>query len=278
MNRTSSRPGSSSEPFPRERQNIVDALSVGVKRHMVHALLELDVTHPRRLIREHTAATGESLSFTAFMVHCLGVAVVDNKRLHAYRDWRGRLVLFDDVDTATLIESERDGVAIPHVIRATNKKSLREIHEEIRNVQSMPGKSEQRSGWLMRVSPFIPGSARRGFFGMLKRAPALMKRTSGTTLVSAVGMFGTGAGFAIGIVPLHTTALLLGGISGKPAVIDGRVEAREILGATLSVDHDIVDGAPAARFVRRFRELVESAHGLEELTAALRAPHRADSG
>jgi pyruvate/2-oxoglutarate dehydrogenase complex dihydrolipoamide acyltransferase (E2) component len=30
----------------------------------------------------------------------------------------------------------------------------------------------------------------------------------------------------------------------------------------VSVDHDIVDGAPAARFVRRLRALVEAGDGL----------------
>ncbi|WP_205625975.1 2-oxo acid dehydrogenase subunit E2 [Halorubrum tropicale] len=31
----------------------------------------------------------------------------------------------------------------------------------------------------------------------------------------------------------------------------------------MTFDHDVVDGAPAARFVQRLRELVESAHGVE---------------
>ncbi len=34
---------------------------------------------------------------------------------------------------------------------------------------------------------------------------------------------------------------------------------------TLSFDHDIVDGAPAARFARRLKELIESGYGLGDL-------------
>jgi pyruvate/2-oxoglutarate dehydrogenase complex dihydrolipoamide acyltransferase (E2) component len=37
------------------------------------------------------------------------------------------------------------------------------------------------------------------------------------------------------------------------------VAIRPCLNQTLSFDHDIVDGAPAARFARTFTELVESA-------------------
>ena len=56
--------------------------------------------------------------------------------------------------------------------------------------------------------------------------------------------------------------LTLGGISERPVATDGRVEPREILCMTISLDHDTVDGAPAARFVSRLTELIESGHGL----------------
>jgi hypothetical protein len=43
-------------PFPRARHDIVDALEVGVRRHMVHALLELDVTLAHDLVDGAPAA------------------------------------------------------------------------------------------------------------------------------------------------------------------------------------------------------------------------------
>lgn len=252
-------PGESFEvrPFPRGRGEIVDALEVGVRRHMVHALLELDVTHPRRLLREHAARTGERLSFTAFIVASLARAIDQDRRLHACRDWRGRLVLFDEVDVVTLIESEVDEVAIPHVLRAANRRALRELHEEIRAVQAVPGRSAQRSGALARLSRFTPGVLRRLFLRVLRRSPGLMKRSAGTTLVTSIGMFGAGAAWPVGIVPLHTACLAVGGISVRPGWVEGRVEPRELLALTASVDHDLVDGAPAARFVKHLREIVE---------------------
>lgn len=253
-------------PFPRGRGEIVDALEVGVRRHMVHALLELDVTRARQLIRDHEARGGERLSFTAFVVASLARAIDQDRRLHACRDWRGRLVLFDEVDVVTLVESEVDAVAIPHVIRAANRKTVREIHDEVRRVQARPAASAQRSGALARLSRYVPGFARRAFFRVLRRSPRLMKRAAGTTLVTSVGMFGVGAAWAIGIVPLHTACLTVGGITAKPWIVDGRVEPREILALTASVDHDLVDGAPAARFAKRLQELVEGAEVLREPT------------
>ena len=252
-------------PFPRKRHDIVDALEVGVRRHMVHALLELDVTRARQLIRDRETVAGERLSFTAFIVASLARALDVDRRLQAYRDWRGRLVLFDEVDVVTLVEPEVDAVAIPHVIRAANRRTFREIHDEIRRIQAEPEASAQRSGLLVRLSPYVPGPLRRLVLRALRRDPHWLKRTAGTTLVTSVGMFGSGTGWAVGIVPLHTLSLTVGGITRKPGLVGDRVEAREYLAVTASIDHDVVDGAPAARFARRLREVIEGADVLQDL-------------
>ena len=102
------RPEYTTIPFPPERQAIVDAGRNAHRRHVTHALLEMDVTAARRTMREHKARTGESLSFTAFLIACLARAIDENKHVHAYRNWRNQLVLFEQVDVATLIETEVD--------------------------------------------------------------------------------------------------------------------------------------------------------------------------
>lgn len=265
------RAGFELKPFPRERHDVVDALEVGVHRHMVHALVELDVTDARALIRDDPRAT-EKLSFTAFLVASLARAIDADKRVHAYRDWRGHLVLFDEVDVVTLVESDVDHVAIPHVVRAANSRTAWDIHHEIRRVQAEPAASRQRSGFLMRLSRVTPGFARRIFLRALRKDPHRLKRVAGTTLVTSVGMFGMGSGWGVGIVPLHTLGVTVGGITAKPAVVDGRVVPRELLSLTLSFDHDIVDGAPAARFTKRLRELVEGARVLRDPVQAPDAP------
>ena len=49
----------------------------------------------------------------------------------------------------------------------------------------------------------------------------------------------------------------------KPAEVEDRVEPREILDLTIIFDHDVIDGAPAARFTRKVVELIESGCGLD---------------
>jgi pyruvate/2-oxoglutarate dehydrogenase complex dihydrolipoamide acyltransferase (E2) component len=249
-------------PFPRERGLVVDSGRLGTRRHIIHALFEMDVTLARQFMREHKARTGESLSFTAYIVMCLARAIERHPEVQAYKSWRNQLIAFEDVDVVTMIEPAKDAVAIPHIIRAANSKSFREIHEEIRAVQAHPERSEQRSGvtaWGQRV----PSIFRMVFFWAMKQNPHWFKKVSGTVVLTSVGMFGGGGGWGITFLPLHTMGITIGGIVEKPGVVDGRIEIREYLDLTLSVDHDIVDGAPAARFANTFRKLVESGCGLE---------------
>ena len=58
--------------------------------------------------------------------------------------------------------------------------------------------------------------------------------------------------------------MTVGGIAEKPGVVNGTIAIREYLSLTLSVNHDIVDGAPAARFTERLKELIESGYGLDD--------------
>jgi pyruvate/2-oxoglutarate dehydrogenase complex dihydrolipoamide acyltransferase (E2) component len=247
--------------FPKLRRLMVDGGRMGRQKHMIHGLVEMDVTLARQIIRDHKARTGEALSFTAFVLNCLGHAVDMNKHMHAYRNWRDQLVIFDEVDVSTLFEVEVDGLKLirPHIIRAVNKKTFRDLHEEIRIFQARHEASREAAfiGWFTR----LPGFIRRLFYGILFKNPHWLKDYFGTVIVTAVGMFGSGAGWAIP-VPNHTLQVTLGGIGEKPGVVDGRIEIREYLSVTVSFDHDIVDGAPAARFTQRLKELIESGFGL----------------
>ena len=86
----------------------------------------------------------------------------------------------------------------------------------------------------------------------------------GTVAITSVGMFGGGhSGWGITPTP-QSLGLVVGSIAWKPAVVEGRIEPREILNLTVMFDHDVVDGAPAARFTRRLVELIESGYGLDE--------------
>ncbi len=117
-------------PFPRLRELTVDGGRLAARKHSIHGLIEVDVTTPRRLIHEHEAKTGERLSFTAFVIACLGRAVELHKSVYAYRDWRNRLILFDEVDVNTMIDAEVAGhrTVLAHFLRAVNRRACRTLY------------------------------------------------------------------------------------------------------------------------------------------------------
>ncbi len=243
-------------------------------KHCMYALLEVDVTTVRRAIEAHKAATGETLSFTGYMAYCLAHAVDQDKSVQAHLKGRKQLVLFEDVDVDMLVERKigRGRAPMVHVIRGANRKSFPEIHREIRAVQEEPVPPGQGMAPWLRLLGTLPGplvSLLVGFIGSMKRRnPARAVAQAGTVGVTAVGMFARGRAAGWGLAPAgHPIDLIVGGIAEKPAVVAGKVVPREILHLTLAFDHDVMDGAPAARFVNRLVELIECGDGLEEAAA-----------
>jgi hypothetical protein len=186
-----------------------------------------------------------------------------NKHMQAVRTWREKIVIFEDVDVNTMFEVEVNDRKIirPHILRAVNRKALREVHEEIRAFQTEheSGREANFIDWFVLLPAFI----RRFFLGMLFKNPHWLKDMNGTVSLTSVGMFGNGGGWGIP-VSNHTLQITLGGVAERPAFVNGQLENREYLCVTISLDHDIVDGAPAARFIQRLKELVESGYGITE--------------
>jgi pyruvate/2-oxoglutarate dehydrogenase complex dihydrolipoamide acyltransferase (E2) component len=255
-------------PYPKIRRLMAAAYRATQHKPMIHGLLEVDVTRAREFLRKHKANTGEALSFTAFLIACLAKAVDEHKAMQAVCFGSKRLILFDDVDVLTDIERDvaDQKYIIPTIIRAANHKTVSGLHDEIRAAQRADVKNVRKRFPFL----FLPAVLSRPFlwaFGWIgRRRPRLWKETIGTVEISAVGMFGNGAGWGIPPAPATTLMVTVGGIGDKPVVVDGHAAVQEYLSLTISFDHDIVDGAPAARFTQRLKELIESSYGLDDST------------
>jgi pyruvate/2-oxoglutarate dehydrogenase complex dihydrolipoamide acyltransferase (E2) component len=248
----------------------LNTLDLSWTPHAIYGLLEVDVTVARQFIAEHKARTGEALSFTGYLTFCLARAVDEDKAVQAYLKNRKQFVIFDDVDVGLMVEGKigEKKALMGHVIRGANRKTYREIHQEIRQVQSEPVPPGRGMPSWFRSAMLLPwplSTLVKSLLGMiLRRDPTILVSMSGTVDITSVGMFGGGhSGW--GLTPTGTSlGLVVGGTAWKPAVVEGRIEPREILNLTVVFDHDVIDGAPAARFTRRLVELIESGPGLDE--------------
>ena len=263
--------------LPPERRAMPRFLDFTWRRHCMYGLLEVDVTAARQFIEQHKARSGETLSFTGYLAFCLARAVDEDQEVQAWIKGRKQLVVFDDVNVGLTIERQlgETRALMGHVIWGANHKTYREIHQEIRSVQSEP---VPPGGWVpswfqsAMLLPWPLSSLANALLRMaVRRDPTLSVSAGGTVGITAVGMFGKGQG-GWGLSPaIHPLDLVVGGITTKPAIVDGRIEPRDILDLTVVFDHDVIDGAPAARFARRLVELIESGYGLGEDQAARQA-------
>jgi pyruvate dehydrogenase E2 component (dihydrolipoamide acetyltransferase) len=80
--------------------------------------------------------------------------------------------------------------------------------------------------------------------------------SGGTFTLSNLGMYGLDSFTAV-INPPQAGILALGAVKDQPAVVEGLLVVRPLMTATLSVDHRVVDGITAARFVEAFKKILE---------------------
>jgi pyruvate/2-oxoglutarate dehydrogenase complex dihydrolipoamide acyltransferase (E2) component len=244
-------------PFPPERRLVTAAMRAGRRTTPMHGLIDVDVTEATRLL----AAPDPPLSFTAFVVASVARAASAHPDVHGYRDWRGRIVSHRYVDVTTLVEVETSHGPFPlaHVVRDADVRDVPAITAELRRIKTDPFTSGG-GRWLARAAPLgarVPGLF-PAMYAVMARSTRVRRRT-GTVAVTAVGMFGGGGGFAVTPLTLMSLQIVVGGISERPRVVADRVEPRTVLDLTVTVDHDVVDGAPAARFGATLRELLEDA-------------------
>lgn len=269
--------------IPPERALVLDGGILGAKRHIIYGLVDVDVTRAREIRRNQD----NKVSFTAYLVACLARAVAKHPNVQAYKFGR-KNIIFHDVDVSTMIEAEKGGVAIPHILRNANTRSVRDISDEIQKIKMRPEQSEQKGGKLVKAAMKVPRWVRMIFYRIMKRNPDMLRDKMGTVMLTSVGksestvgfwttkkiphfmdcpilltfalisgMFGSGNGFGITYMPLHTLGLTIGGIQTKPGYVCGEIVPREYLSVTIAFDHDIVDGAPAARFAKDLVALMQ---------------------
>jgi len=131
------------------------------------------------------------------------------------------------VNLGMAVDTER-GLLVP-VIRGADQKGLRALSTELRTLVDRA-----------RAGRSLPDDL-----------------AGGTFTITNLGMYDVDA--FTPIVNLPEAAILgAGRIQPKPVVHDGAMVVRHMWTLSLSFDHRLVDGAPAARFLQRIKALIES--------------------
>jgi pyruvate/2-oxoglutarate dehydrogenase complex dihydrolipoamide acyltransferase (E2) component len=251
-------------PFPSSRRLVTAAMRAGGRMVPMHGLVDVDVTDANRTLGRYQPP----LSFTAYVVASVARAAAAHPDVNAYRNWRGQLVSHHHVDVNTIVEvvTPQGPFPLAHVVRDADIRDVGDLTAELRRVKTDPSLSGS-GRWLARAGPLaarVPGAI-PAMYAVMSRS-VRVRQQIGTVAVTAVGMFAGGGGFAITPLSLMSLQVVVGGMTARPRVVDGAVEVRDVLDLTVTIDHNVVDGAPAARFAATLRELLESSSVLNAIS------------
>jgi pyruvate/2-oxoglutarate dehydrogenase complex dihydrolipoamide acyltransferase (E2) component len=258
-------------PYPSSRQLTFDLGRVGLGKHHVKALLEVDVTEARRIIKQNRK-NGRKISFLAWLIKSVADCVALHPQIAGVNDARrDKVLVFNEVDVSIVVEKDVNGtrVPLPYVIRKADQKSLREIQDEIESAKSqvVGGEGdyvlgEEYSTRGMKLFVKLPQWLRLILMRLLVlNHPQRVKNMMGTVMITTAGMVGHTRGW---IIPfsMHPLCLALGSLNEQAAVYRGEIQKREMLHITVLIDHDVIDGVPAARFVDDLVKKLQSGFGL----------------
>jgi pyruvate dehydrogenase E2 component (dihydrolipoamide acetyltransferase) len=224
------------QPMTRVRRITAERMSASAQTvARVTLFLEADFSETarfRKQLEPEFARLGvEKLPWDAIIARAAALALTEHRRvLGQWIDERVRPM--SEVHIGIAVSLEPEGLVVP-VLRDADKRSLRELAATLLDL-SMRARSN-------RLRPD--------------------EMQDGTFSITNLGAYRID-GFTPIVNPPQTAILGVGRIAEKAVVIDGALQARTMCTLSLSFDHRVIDGAPAAAFLARVAELLERPYAL----------------
>ena len=187
---------------------------------------EVDATELVAVRNRNLTPAGKKISFNAYFFAAASRALAEFPAVNSQLAESG-LVHFDAINIGLAIDTER-GLVVP-VLKDVGKLSLLGIEAGLTDLVERTLSSKT-----------LP----EDFSG-------------GTFTITNLGAFGIDS-FTPIINPPEAAILGLGRIKAKPVAMDGMLGIRQTVTLSLSFDHRLNDGAPAARFLQRICQLIEA--------------------
>ena len=191
-------------------------------------LLDVDITDAQRLRKE--ASTGSDVTLT--MANVLMKACAETLKRHPEHNTvlsDGRILYFNEVNIGFAV-ALKEGLIVP-VIKNVDVKSIFDLSKETDELAA-----KARDGKL------LPDDVAGGTF--------------------TISVLGSVDGFTPILNAGQSAILGVGRSVEKPVVVKGEVVVREMMTLSMTVDHQVIDGAVAASFLRRLQQILGRPAGL----------------
>jgi len=220
-------------PFVGRRKVIADRLSRSARTALhVPLTMEVDMSETTRfrekLNREYEEKGEIRPSYTDILVKAVATALEEFPMVNSILE-NGQIKIGEEINVGVAVATD-EGLIVP-VLRHADKKSLLEIALSTRELVD---KARQNELVTREVS-------------------------GGTFTITNLGMFDVDL-FAPIINPPESAILGVGRIAKKPVVLGDEVVVRPIVTLTLVFDHRVMDGAEAARFLQKIKNILEKPH------------------
>ena len=222
------------EPLSRMRQQIarVTVKSKTEKPHF-YVSAEIDMTKAmalRKQVNDQLSDDGVRITVNDLIVKACIESLKKYPKFNAYFQDDG--IQFNNTINIAVAIAGEEGLIVPAILDC-GSKTLRELSQMVKDL------------------------ANRSASGTLNN----QEYTGGTFAISNLGMFDV-TGFLAIIHPPQSAVLAVGTVSEKPVVRDGELAVANIMNATISADHRIVDGVEGAEFIVEVKRLLENPMGL----------------
>lgn len=215
---------SRSVPVEGMRKSIADhMLSSITTTAQLSFFLEIDITEAQKLRKGASSKNGETITMANLLTKACSEALEKHGKLNTILS-NGKIMHFDEINIGLAV-ALKDGLIVP-VLRNVKGKTLFEISKETTELAN-----SAREGKL------LPDSLSGGTF--------------------TISVLGSVDGFTPILNAGQTAILGVGRSVKKPVVANDKIVPREMMTISLTVDHQVVDGAVAAGFLRRLQQLVE---------------------
>ncbi|MBN2533220.1 MAG: 2-oxo acid dehydrogenase subunit E2 [Spirochaetales bacterium] len=244
------------------RKMVRASAAVTRQKNTIHFFTEIDVSLPLTVLEKYKQKDGEKLSFTGYLAKSLSKVILNYPAFNSFIAGN-KHVFLDEIIISILVERKigDDFIPEPMVLRDVAGKTIYQINAEIRKAQKVAQEKEEFGNLTNnRVLRFIPGFLLKTFVKFADKN-IRMGTKYGKLCITSVGMFSKNP---IWVIPHGTATVLL----SVGSIIEKTIEKNKkcnYLCLTVSFDHDIIDGAPAARFMNELIEEIKSGECIKDI-------------